>query len=140
MIKSTLLFATLILLLASCSDDTLSDKLQGDNYSATFFCNRPMLSDLVPGVSIQSEEDDRFTITYNEEYGSMTGTIDENDDLTIDSFSASLANGITLNFTGGTGEFRIDSIVNTNTPIKVVEFLMNDDNGQACFLNLFEEV
>ena len=139
MIKSTLFLSTLILLLASCSDDSLSDKLQGDNYSATILCTSPALGDGLTGVSIEPGAENEFTITYGGQYGSMIGSIDDNDNLTILPYNTTLDDGTVLDYVGGSGEFRIDTIMNTSTPIKVLGITMDDENGQACLFNLFEE-
>ena len=142
MIKTTIFSLFLLLAFSSCSDDSPSESIAGD-YRGTFLC--VVLPETVTtsfeDVNISSVTEETFTIDLNvSSLPTLSGSINANDDIEMNAFSGSI-DGVELDFSGGTGQFVVDTIVGTMEPINTLVIgLTKVSDGTDCILNLTEKI
>ncbi len=141
MFKTTIFSLFLLLTFSSCSDDSPSDSIAGD-YTGEFLC--VVLPETVKtdfdNVSVSAVTEVSFTIDLGISSFPITGTIDETNDIEIDAYTGSI-DGVELEFSGGSGQFVRDMIVNTTDPMSTLIIrLTKVIDGTDCILTLVEKI
>lgn len=142
MLKTTIFSLLLLIAFSSCSDDSPSETIAGD-YTGTFLC--VVLPETVTtsfdNVSLSAVADESFTIDLGvSSLPTLSGSIDATNDIEINAFAGSI-DGVELDFSGGTGQFVIDTIVGTTDPINTLLIgLTKVSDGADCILSLTEKI
>lgn len=140
MFKSRILAIIFLATLASCSD-SVTDRLI-DDYRGTIKCNFPVAStDTYDDCTVTELSGDRVEINLGANL-IMTASVSEDEALVMDPFSGTLAGGNAVNLPEGVGQFEIDTISGTTTPVKLINIFFEDSLGtaNACILQLVQKI
>ncbi len=139
MFKTSITALFILASLASCTD-SVTDRLI-DDYRGTMICSSPVVStDTYDDCTVTELSGDRVEINLGLNL-SMTATVSEDEALVMEPFSGTLAGGNTVNLPEGVGQFEIDTISGTTTPVKLINIFFTDSLGtdNACILQLVEK-
>lgn len=140
MFKSTIFFALLLITFASCSNDSIVDPLV-DDYTGNYLTSLSNMTERFEDVSVSELSGDRIEINLGKDPGTLIGTVDEYGGIEMGDFQGTFENGTELRFSEATGQFNIDTIHGTQTPIKTILLSFNNDQGtNISFLQLVEKI
>lgn len=140
MFKSTIYFALLLITFASCSNDSIVDPLV-DDYTGTYLYSESNEAEYFDDVSVSELSGDRIEINLGKDPGSLIGSVDEYGSIEMGDFQGTFENGTELRFSQATGQFNIDTIHGTQTPIKSILLYFNsEEETNISFLQLVEKI
>lgn len=135
------IFLVLILGFTSCSNESSTSNIE-DDYMAILNCSRPIaFAEIFDNVKVITANENSILIDLKPEYGKISGTINDLNEVTINPYMQTLDDGSLVDMIGGSGSFFLENITGTAILVKTVDIRLDHSEAKrACQLLLNEKI